>query len=190
MADPYTPHCPTPNHGLPAGGNTREVLETWRSLAGAQDKALRALVTEIDSIAAFMSQKTGAVTGALQTLARPGMTGSPASEARLNALVHHLQFQDQANQRLEQVKDTLCFMADTLKELDNQTKNRVPSLNPHPGVDMQWLHTVICRYNLKDVRERFMQSLIAQGLPPNTVEIAGQDQNECDGPADGEIELF
>ena len=193
MVDHYASHFPTPKHVTLSEVNDRDALETWRGMASAQEKALRALIKEIDSIALFMSEKTGAVTEAFQTLAPSEVEGVCASQGQVNALIQNLQFQDQANQRLEHVKDTLIVIADTLKELDNQTKNRIPSLNPHPSVDMQWLHEVICRYTLRDARERFVQSLLSEGLLPE--EMAQQEQNNHDGLAkedlaDGDIEIF
>ena len=194
MADPSGPHPPAMKHEELSEASSHDVLETWRGMGKAQEKALLALITEIDSTALFMSEQTGAVTEAFQTLAQTlsGVEESRNSQAQLNAIVHHLQFQDQANQRLEHVKGALTVMVDGLKELDNQTKNRVPSLNPHPTVDMQWLHAIICRYTLKDVRERFMQSLLSEGLLPEAAAAgaAGQKQNDRDGLADGDIELF
>jgi methyl-accepting chemotaxis protein len=90
----------------------------------------------------------------------------------IGAIVTGLQFQDRAKQRLEHVMDTLHLVGDALLELHRETSVAAPDAVPDAEANAAWLKSVLARYTLGEMRERFVARLLdterSEGEPPET----------------------
>ena len=106
-------------------------------------------------------------------------------------IVQGIQFQDRTSQRLQHVADTLTIIGATLGEMERDTVERLSGmLSPRPDVDIDWLHGIVSRYTLGEVRERFVEKLLLDGVIPDAETLGIDTEDDPDSLREGDIELF
>lgn len=116
---------------------------------------------------------------------------SRRAEDILADMVYGIQFQDRTSQRLQHVADTLKIVGAALESMERNAVDRLPGmLSPRPDVDIDWLHGIVSRYTLGEVRERFVEKLLLDGVVPDAETLGIDTEDDPGGLREGDIELF
>ena len=120
------------------------------------------------------------------------LAGTSASSEEMSMVIGRMvtgmQFQDLTKQRLEHVADSMSIMTAGLEDLAARTRASIPD-----GVDIpfpkEWLDSLLGRFTLSDMRERFVRRLLMEGtaLDEHGILDAGPEETQSGA---GDVELF
>jgi len=117
----------------------------------------------------------------LQTAGR-----SDALADEIQGSVVALQFQDRTKQRLENVNGALTVLSGVVGELRDRSAEAVGSGPSTDKVDRTWLHKVIDRFTLGEMKQRFVEKVLTgEGTKPALFAVQSSAAGEDDG-----VELF
>jgi len=117
----------------------------------------------------------------LQTAGR-----SDALADEIQGSVVALQFQDRTKQRLENVNGALTVLSGVIGELRDRSAEVVDSGPSIDRVDRTWLHKVIDRFTLGEMKQRFVEKVLTgEGTKPALFAVQSTAAGEDDG-----VELF
>src|SRR5262245_10460252 len=117
----------------------------------------------------------------LQTAGR-----SDALADEIQGSVVALQFQDRTKQRLENVNGALTVLSGVIGELRDHSVEAVGGGPSDNMVDQTWLHKVIDRFTLGEMRQRFVEKVLTgEGAKPVLFAVQSAAPTDDDG-----VELF
>ena len=95
----------------------------------------------------------------LSTVVASAVKESAVISADVDGMVTGIQFQDRTKQRLEHVVDTLHVIGEAIEDLARSTAEAAPEF-ANTIIDTEWVKSLLSRYTMSDVRERFVAHLL------------------------------
>lgn len=118
----------------------------------------------------------------MDVLIKQASGSAAAIEQDIGRIIVGIQFQDRSKQRLDHVLDALTILDQALREHPGHADGAAAG---EPEVDGAWLHTLVDRCTMGDVRKRFAAQLL---LGKAIAEDPAEEAHDTSGG--GEIELF
>jgi methyl-accepting chemotaxis protein len=100
-----------------------------------------------------------------------------------------MQFQDRTKQRLENVNDVIRVLAGSLDDMRAHSARAIPVGHRNDDVDHAWLHRMIERCTLGEMRERFVEHILLPGESEGASNIK-TSTNGSGADVHSEAELF
>jgi methyl-accepting chemotaxis protein len=102
----------------------------------------------------------------------------------VDGMVTGIQFQDRTKQRLEHVVDTLQVIGEAAQEIKARTIVAAPQLADMAPADLGWVKTLLDRYTMSEVRERFVAQVIDGKAMPEPEQTHGAGEAASGGSAE------
>ncbi|MFL5258049.1 MAG: methyl-accepting chemotaxis protein [Rhodopila sp.] len=86
--------------------------------------------------------------------------GADTMSADVSGIITGIQFQDRTKQRLEHVVDTLHVVGEAFKDIMTSTRTAAPELAEAREPDVTWVKSLLSRFTMSEMRERFVAQII------------------------------
>jgi methyl-accepting chemotaxis protein len=161
--------------GLAAG---RETLKRVATLDMSENIMAKDRLDVLITALAHRSQQ-------LRTTVESAIVEAETISGVVDEMVTGIQFQDRTKQRLEHVIDTLNVLGEAVREITSATAEAAPELARLHPADLDWVKTLMARYTMSEMRERFVAQVIDGHAPDRPEQAATSGSTEI-----GTVELF